>query len=133
MKRSEAREAAFKIIYSYGYYKDENRQDFYQDMLEMLEIEGEDYIKSTFLGTYDHLEEIDSLLDGSSKGWKIERMTKISKAIMRLCVYEMKYAGLPRSIAINEAVELAKKFDVDSAPSFVNGVVNMIAEREGLK
>ena len=55
-------------------------------------------------------------------------------AIMRICVYEMLYVDdVPFNIAINEAVELAKKFDYDKAPSFINGVVNKIAEHEGLK
>jgi len=133
MKRREAREAAFKIIYCYGSNRDCEAEAFYADMLENLEIEDDAYIKSTFFGTFENVDAIDALLTENAKGWKVERMTSISRALMRLCVYEMKYAALAYSIAINEAVELAKRYDIDSAPSFINGVLNKIAEKEGLK
>ena len=73
-------------------------------------------------------------IEENAKGWKLSRISKVSMAIMRICVYEMLYVeDVPFNIAINEAVELAKKFDYDKAPSFINGVVNKIAENEGLK
>ncbi len=133
MKRREAREAAFKMIYCYASNRDCEQESFYTDMLEDLEIEDDAYVKATFFGVYEKIDEIDVLLSENAKGWKLERMTSISRSLMRLCVYEMKYASLACNIAINEAVELAKRYDIDSAPSFINGVLNMIAEKEGLK
>ncbi|MPM71128.1 Transcription antitermination protein NusB [bioreactor metagenome] len=79
----------------------------------------------------EHKEEIDSLLDEFAKGWSVERMSKVDKAIMRLAVYEIKYApGVPDGVAVNEAVELAKTYSSDEAPAFINGILGKIIESE---
>ena len=68
-----------------------------------------------------------------SKGWKLSRLSKVTLAILRLAVYEMLYDKLAYNIVINEAVELAKKYDEEKAPKFVNGILNNIADSAGLK
>ena len=74
------------------------------------------------------MEEIDSILESASDGWKLKRMAKVDLSIMRLAVYEMKYdEEIPVSVAINEAVEIAKKYGQDESPSFVNGVLAKVA------
>ena len=65
-----------------------------------------------------------------AKGWSIERIAHISLAILRLCAYELLYTDIPTPIAINEAVELAKIYDGDEAPAFINGILNTIANKE---
>ena len=63
----------------------------------------------------------------------MERLSKVSRAIMRMCIYEMLYSDdVPASVAINEALEIAKIYDHDKAPSFINGVVNAVAKDKGL-
>lgn len=148
MKRRQAREIAFALIFEAGFYagKDplntENAgltgnpdyEEIYRLAAECREFEDDDYVKEALFGVRDHLDAIDQLIADSAVGWKSERLSKVSLAIMRLCVYEMLYRDdIPYSIAINEAVELAKKYDYDKAPRFINGVVNTIAEKEGLK
>ena len=77
---------------------------------------------------------IDVIISGSSKGWKLERLSRVSLAIMRLAVYEMLWdEGIPFSVSINEAVELAKRYDDEKAPKFINGILNDIADKKGLK
>lgn len=87
------------------------------------------YIQDKFQNVLELLEEIDSLIESVSEGWKLKRMFKVDLAIMRLAVYEMKYdEEIPVSVAINEAVEIAKKYGQDSSPSFVNGILAKVAD-----
>jgi N utilization substance protein B len=77
---------------------------------------------------------LDEKIVGTSGGWSIARMSKITRTILRLSAYEMLYrTDIPYNISINEAVELAKKYEDEKAPAFVNGILNAIATKEGLK
>ena len=77
----------------------------------------------------EKVEEIDTILNEKTTGWKTTRMNKIDLAILRLAVYEMKWdEEVPQKVAINEAVELAKKFSGEEGPAFVNGVLARIAD-----
>ena len=82
----------------------------------------------------EHLEEIDAQLNSASRGWKTKRMSRVDLAALRLAVYEMEYdADVPTGVAINEAVELAKRFGGDASGSFVNGVLGKIASEKDEK
>ena len=75
----------------------------------------------------EHLTEIDALLSRHAKGWRTDRLSRISRAVLRLGTYEVVFAEkIPAPIAINEAVELAKKYDDPKARAFINGVLNAI-------
>ena len=72
----------------------------------------------------DKLDEIYAILNEKAKGWSTNRMGKVDLTILRLAVFEIKYdEEIPTGVAINEAVELAKKFGQDSSPAFINGVL----------
>jgi len=134
MNRRKAREILFQLIYELEFHKDENPDEVYKNAAEFREFEDDNYILKIYKGLPDKLEYIDKRIEESSVGWKQERLSKTSLAIMRLCVYEMLYVDdIPFEISINEAVELAKKFDHENAPAFINGVVNKIADLEGVK
>ena len=131
MKRREAREIAFCLIFEKDFMPEMTCSEIYSTALvyfENKEIEKEPYIFETFNGVYSNLEDIDSLIDSSSANWKSERISRVSKAILRLATYEIKYVeDIPVKIAVNEAVELAKKYDDEKAFSFINGVLAKIA------
>ena len=75
----------------------------------------------------EHLTEIDALLNRHAKGWRTDRLSRVSRAVLRLGTYEVVFAEkIPAPIAINEAVELAKKYDDPKARAFINGVLNAI-------
>lgn len=134
MKRREARETAFMLIYEVSYHIGEDYRRLYDTAMELMGLETDEYIEKVYFGVIEKLDELDGKIGGAAVGWKTERLSRISLAIMRLCVYEMMYVeDVPFSSAIDEAVELAKKYDHDGAPAFINGVVNAIADREGLK
>jgi len=72
------------------------------------------------------------LIEANSISWKVSRFTKVSLALMRLAVYEMRFsADIPQEVAINEAIELAKKYDIDEAPKFINGILDSIKTNLG--
>ena len=88
------------------------------------------YIRDKALNVILKSEEIDEMLNEHVTGWKTSRMNKVDLSILRLAVYEMKYdEEIPEKVAINEAVELAKKFGGDEAPAFVNGILAKLIQK----
>lgn len=101
----------------------------YFESLEELAPINEAYMQNKYEKILEHLDEIDGTLNQASSGWKVSRMSKVDVNILRLAVYEMKYdEDVPVKVAINEAVELAKKFGGDDSSSFVNGILGKIAK-----
>ncbi len=129
MKRSELREHIFKMVFGYEFNSDDEMPEQVQLYFEQME-GGEpseadmEYIRSKALSVILKTEELDTLINENTKGWKTGRMNKVDLSILRLALYEMKWDGdVPEGVAINEAVELAKKYSGDDGPSFVNGVL----------
>lgn len=88
------------------------------------------YIETKYAKVKEHLEEIDRMLNETSEGWKTSRMGKVDLAILRLAVYEMFFdEDVPVSVAINEAVELGKRFGTDDSSSFINGILGKLAKK----
>jgi N utilization substance protein B len=89
-----------------------------------------EYGGTLFLGVAAKLKEIDNLIQEHSAHWKINRMGTVDLAVMRIATYEMKFANPPiaPNIAINEAVEIAKKFGSTDSGSFVNGILDQVAK-----
>ena len=95
---------------------------------ETLEEKDETYITEKYKKIVEKIPEIDEMLNASAKGWKTSRMGRVDLTILRLAVYEMKFdEDIPEKVAINEAVELSKKFGGDESPAFINGVLAKIA------
>lgn len=132
MKRTEAREHIFKMVFGLEFNTaDEMPQqlEMYFDQLEEAKEKDREYIQKKAQAVAEHIEEIDRLINEHTTGWKTTRMNKVDLTILRLAVYEMKWDDdVPVSVAINEAVELAKRFGGDESPSFTNGVLARIAD-----
>ncbi len=133
LNRRQSREAVLGLVYELEYNKESDTTELYENALELREIEGNDFIRELFFGVCGNLASIDELIEAKSEGWKAERISKVSRAVMRLCTYELKYTDIPFNIAINEALELVKKYDDEKAKGFVNGVLNSIAQELGRK
>jgi len=89
----------------------------------------EEYIKNTFIGIFKNIEQIDDIISGSVIGWEYNRISKISMSLLRIAVYEILYVeDIPVSVAINEAVELSKRYDYSEAYTFINGVLGAVAK-----
>ena len=86
--------------------------------------EDADYIVGKYTAIHDKLNEVDAMINEKAKGWSTDRMGTVELTIIRLAVYEMRYdETVPEGVAINEAVELAKKYGQDESAGFVNGVL----------
>ena len=126
------RERLFKLLFRVEFNpKDEmaEQENFFFDSEENTGSEEENaWISGKFNRIIEKLDEIDQALNERVQGWNTERMGKVDLSILRLAVYEVIYdESIPTGVAINEAVELAKKFGQDSSPSFVNGVLAKFA------
>ena len=134
MTRSELREHVFKMLFQIEFNDEAEMPEhlkYYFESIENASAKNKDDIQKKYKGVISHVEEIDRLLNDASKGWKTTRMNKVDLTILRLAVYEMKWDDdVPEGVAINEAVELAKRFGGDSSSSFVNGVLGKVAKQE---
>ncbi len=116
------------MVYELEFNRECETTTLYENALQEREIEENEYIKSTFFGVVQKLGEIDALIESKSEGWNIDRISKVSRAAMRLCIYEIMCTEIPLNIAINEAIEIVKKYDDQKAKGFVNGILNAIAK-----
>lgn len=132
MKRSEQREHIFKTLFGIEFNAPEEMDEQLALYFEQREIADEkdcEYISAKAKAVAAHVAEIDAMINENAKGWKTTRMNKVDLTILRLAVYEMKWdEDVPVSVAINEAVELAKGFGGEESPSFVNGILAKLAE-----
>ena len=127
-ERRAAREAVMALLFETEYHKGEAPEAIYLRSVEARDVPADDrYVRKEYFGIMEHLATIDSLLARHAKGWRTDRLSRVSRAVLRLGAYEVVYAEkIPAPIAINEAVELAKKFDDPKARAFINGVLNAI-------
>jgi N utilization substance protein B len=133
MNRTELREQIFQLLFRVEF----NTKEEMMEQEELFTTEGDldfsksdaDYIRDKYEKIADKLEEIDKAINEKAVGWETSRMAKVDLTIIRLAVYEIKFdESVPTGVAINEAVELAKKFGQDGSPAFVNGVLAKFAQ-----
>lgn len=127
MSRSELREHIFRMLFRIEFNNEAElpeQETLYFDLLEECSEKEQEYILNKYRAIKDKVEEIDTLLNELSEGWKTTRMNRVDLTILRLATYEIKWdEEVPTGVAINEAVELAKRYSSDQGPSFVNGVL----------
>lgn len=123
-KRSTARRVAMQVLFQ----MDAGQTDLKQTL--DLTLETDDFIEETKAftqklceGAWQHIPEIDALITQYAKGWSLERIDSVDKAILRLAFYEMIYEKEVPNVAINEALDLAKKFCSPESPKFINGIL----------
>ena len=135
MQRSAMRELAFKLVYEIEVQKESEEEQF-EIFLENNEITKEsviDYLKDIKDGIRANIDEINSLITNNLKdNWSLNRISKINLSLIKLAIYEMVYKGLPYKVAINEVVELAKKYADESAPVFINGILASVVKEKNL-
>lgn len=134
MRRREQREHIFKLLFMTEFNTEnemKEQQEIYLDDLEELTDKDRIYIQEKYAHVLEHIEEIDARLNETSHGWRTGRMSRVDLTALRLAVYELEYdKDVPTGVAINEAVELAKKFGGETSGSFVNGILGKIAKAE---
>lgn len=132
MVRRELREHIFKLLFQIEFNEMKEMPEHIELYLECIESASDSdkkYIQDKFQAVCEKVEEIDELINTHATGWKTSRMNKVDLTLLRLAVYEMKWDDeVPVKVAINEAVELAKRFSGEEGPSFVNGVLAKMAD-----
>lgn len=127
MKRSAIRELTFRLIYSLEIQKPESLEEqieLYLECNNVEENEAKEYIKDAILGIKENIDEIQGLIEKNLKAdWKIDRISKIDLSLLKLAIYEIKYKDIPYKVAINECLELAKKYGEENSKNFVNGIL----------
>ena len=133
MTRREAREHIFKILFRRDFYAAEEwkeQAERYLDLLTprdsqaALTREERTAILDKALAICEKADELDARIDAAAEGWKTKRMGRVDVTVLRLALYEMEYDdNIPTKVAINEAVEIARKFGGDESPGFVNGIL----------
>ncbi len=128
--RRQSRELALQVLFQIEFAP----QVSYQTLLEVFETDLDKdvmaYADELITGVKTNKEAIDSKIQASSAHWKVERMATIDRNILRIAVYEMKFAANPlkENIVINEAVEVAKKYGTSESGGFVNGLLDQISK-----
>ncbi len=146
MNRVLFREHCFKMLFDMDFYPETEKKeqiDLYFEQIREDEFDSKGEPKILHEVVFDefdkveakervedcntHLEEIDTKLKAAIEGWNFDRLPKIEKAILRLAYYEMKYVdSIPEAVAINEAINLAKKFGGDDSSSFINAILGKL-------
>ncbi|MBR1444623.1 MAG: transcription antitermination factor NusB [Firmicutes bacterium] len=141
--RRAARNHVFNIIFQCEFSGVDEIEDTLKNYYEVLrdEVEeekkddpeyeelviNEEFVNKAVFGISENIEDIDRIIGENTKGWKVERLAKVDLAILRIAVYEMKYDDdIPNQVAINEAVEMAKKYGEKKSSSFINGILGAI-------
>lgn len=128
--RSELREIIMKVIYQ-TYIMDKTKLGYDLESLikEQLEVENE-YVNSCINGILENQKEINKLANKYLKDWTIDRLNNVDRAILSLGIYELKYTDIPSVVAINEAIELSKKYSEDAVVKMINAVLDNIYHSE---
>ena len=145
-KRTRSREFALQILYQFDLVKadiDDACEDFWKDRSDLalsnpekeaLEKDKKDpeirlYSENLVKGTLDHLADIDAVIEKFAENWDMKRMAFVDRNILRLSTYEILYLEeIPVKVAINEAVELAKRYGESDSSKFVNGILDRVAK-----
>lgn len=131
MNRYDARENAFAVIFCSHFQKETSLDEILSLYMESQSIESDEYFDTLIRTAYENLDEIDSVIERNLNNWKLNRVSKVALAALRLGVTEIKYIEeTPNHVAINEAIELAKKFEDQKCGNFVNGVLSAVMKEQ---
>ena len=136
MQRSAMRELAFKLIYGIEVQK-ELDEDYLNLFIENNEIDGKEvkaYLKEIMDGINEHKTEIEELISHNLKqNWSFDRISKVNLSLLKIAIFEMLYLDLPYKVAINEVIELTKKYSDELGPNFINGILASVVKEKKLE
>ena len=134
MNRTAIRELAFQLLYSTQIQHDNSNEqiELFIENNEIKDNEAKNYIKNIINGISEQEESIINIISENLKvEWDIERISKVNLSLLKLSIYEILYTKTPYKVAINEAVELAKKSGEETSPQFINGVLASVVKKNG--
>lgn len=123
--RQEARDILFGLLFETEFHEGENPTAVYELACADREIPSDKYIRETFFGVISKSEILDAVIGVYSKGWRADRLSRVSRTVIRIATYEMLFIeDIPMNVSISQAVELTVKYGEDRAKQFVNGVLS---------
>lgn len=129
MTRREAREQAFMVLFEKTFSNETTIREIIETAEEAELIKINSFADALLVSVENNLEAIDKIIEENSRGWTIQRLPKVSLAVLRLAIGEMMYSeDVPTGVAVNEAVELMKKYGTSDDASYVNGVLGTVAK-----
>jgi len=145
--RRRAREFALQILYQLDVQEQLSDEQalgmFWRNFAATAEAEGamaadlgdiQPFAEKLVRGVREHLVELDAQIQGASKNWRLERMARVDRNLLRLALYELKHVeDVPAKVAINEAIEIAKRYGTNESSAFVNGILDRCREELGKK
>ncbi len=132
MKRSQARETVFLLLFEFIFNHDSTADEILQRAIQSRNLEVDAYINYTFPAILEKIDELDKIINEYSIKWKADRLTKPALCAARLAIFEILYLDdVPVPIAINEAIELIKKYDSNESAKYVNGFLGSWAKKHG--
>jgi N utilization substance protein B len=128
--RRKARECALQMLFAADVAEtraDELARTFWSELADdESDEQARDFATRLAVGTLSHLEEVDERIKSRAEHWRIDRMATVDRNVLRLAVYEFLYEPTPRTVAINEALEVARRFSTYEATQFINGILDAI-------
>ena len=130
MTRHESRELAFILVFEKSFQEETTIVELIDNAQELELFPKNDFAEDLAKKVYENIEEIDTAINDNLVRWSAKRISRVSRAILRLAVCEILYTDVPVGVAINEAVEITKKFASDEDASYVNGVLGAVARKK---
>lgn len=131
MTKHEKREQIYLLLFETEFNRDKTAEEIINDAIEARDLSANPVIRDTYTDIYRMTEKLDAFIKTYAENWSLERMSPSVRSILRLATYEIMFTDTPPKVAINEALELAKTYDAESSPAFVNGILNKLAKTEG--
>lgn len=132
MTRHEAREMAFVLVFEKSFHEDKSIVELVETAFELDVFPTNAFAENLAKRVYKNIEEIDAAINENLVGWSAKRISRVSRAILRIAVCELLYTeNMPVGVAINEAVEIAKKYATPEDASYVNGVLGSFVKKLG--
>lgn len=133
MTRRNAREIVMQMLYEGNFHDETERERIIYDTIREMDQEEKknnkavlSFMESLYFGVYEHLDEIDAVIEKYATNWSFNRIAKVDLSILRLAIYELKYTDVPQKVAVNEAVEIAKVYSTEKSPKFINGILGSV-------
>lgn len=127
MTRRDARICAFELLFEYDFHSEDGKEAIYEKSLEIRDAKSSGFAKTLFFTTVENLTAIDEEISKYAEKWTVQRMNAVTRALLRMATSEILFSDTPAKVAINEALEVAKIYGDEKAPSFVNGILNRLA------
>ncbi len=128
MDRRLARKEALSLLFDHTFNEEKNADALFDSAALARDFEPDDFVRILVEGVISQVDKLDTVIESNLKGWRKNRLSRVSLTILRMAVYEILYLdSIPASVSINEAVELAKIFGDDKDAPFVNGLLGSVA------